>query len=185
MKKLILLLVLLLSIGGLAEAAEVAGIKLPNSVEIGGQQLQLNGYGIRKKYFFKIYVGALYTAQKVATAAQVVDAPGAKLIRLNFLYSKLEKERVVGGFAKGIAANSPELRQDPAVEQFLGWFDKEWVEGDRVDLAITADNLVSATHNDRLLGTAQSANLAKALLLNYFGSEPVDDDLKNGMLGDI
>ena len=185
MKKYVLLLVLVLSIGGWAEATEVAGVKLSNSVEIGGQQLQLNGYGVRKKYFFKIYVSALYSAQKVATAAEVVDAPGGKLIRLNFLYSKLEKERVVGGFAKGIAANSPELRQDPAVEQFLGWFDSEWVEGDQIDLAISADNLVSVAHNDRQLGAVQSANLARALLLNYLGSEPVDDDLKKGMLGDI
>ncbi len=166
-----------------AFALEVADVKLPDSVEIGGEQLRLNGYGIRKKYFFKIYVGSLYTSHKATSTAQVLDSPGGKLIRMDFLYSKLEKERMVGGFAKGIEANSPELRKDPAVEQFLGWFDGDFVEGDQIDLAITAENLVSASHNSRHLGSTRSANLAKALLLIYLGKQPADQDMKEGMLG--
>jgi hypothetical protein len=171
-------------VGG-ALAAEVAGVKLPETVEIGGQQLQLNGYGIRKKFFFKIYVGSLYTAQKAASATQVVDGSGGKLIRMNFLYSKVDKEKIVDAFAEGIKNNSPELVRDPAVIQFLGWFDADFVEGDQVDLAITTDNLVSASHNGRLLGKAQSPNLARALLLIYLGKEPADKSMKAGMLGDI
>jgi len=183
MKKLVLLLVLLLSMGGMAQAIEVAGVQLPETVEIGGQQLQLNGYGIRKKFFFKIYVGSLYTAQKATTASQVVDGAGGKLLRMNFLYSKVEKEKIVGGFAEGIKKNSPELSDDQAVVQFLGLFDADFVEKDQVDLTITADNQVNVSHNGRQLGTIQSANLAKAILLIYLGQDPADDDMKDGMLG--
>jgi hypothetical protein len=168
-----------------AFALEVAGVKLPAMVEIGGEQLQLNGYGIRKKYFFKIYIGTLYTARKADSPTQVLESAGGKLIRLDFLYSKLEKERMVGGFAKGIEANSPELRNDPAVERFLGWFDADFVEGDQIDLAITAENLVSVSHNDRQLGMLKSANLARAILRIYLGHEPADEDMRDGMLGDI
>lgn len=184
MKRLILLLVLLLSTATFAQSIEVAGVNLPDTVEISGQQLQLNGYGIRKKYFFKIYVGSLYTAQKATTTAQVVDARGGKLLRMNFLYSKIEKEKIVGGFAEGIKKNSPELVDDPAVIKFLGLFDADFIEGNQVDLAISADNQVSASHNGRNLGTIQSAKLAKAILLIYLGNEPADDDMKEGMLGD-
>lgn len=185
MKRILFILGLVVLLIQPASALEVAGVKLPERVEIAGEPLQLNGYGIRKKYFFKIYVGALYTAQKATSARQVVDGAGGKLLRMDFLYSKIEKEKIVGGFAKGIATNSPELRQDPAVVQFLGWFDTDFSQGDRVELAITADNLVNVSHNNRPLGMLKSANLARALLLIYLGQEPADAEMKEGMLGAI
>jgi opacity protein-like surface antigen len=185
MKHLLLTLTLTGLLISCAFAADVAGVKLPDQVEISGQQLQLNGYGIRKKYFFKIYVGSLYTAQKATSAAQVVDGAGAKLLRMNFLYSKVEKEKIVGGFAEGIKKNSPALSNDPAVVQFLALFDADFIEKDQVDLAISADNQVKVSHNGRVLGTIASANLAKAILLIYLGEKPADDDMKAGMLGDI
>lgn len=178
-----LMLVCLLS--SPAMAVDVAGVKLADNVEIAGQKLQLNGYGIRKKYFFKVYIGSLYTADKATRTEQVINTAGGKLIRMNFLYSKVEKEKIVGGFAKGIENNTPQLRNDSAVEQFLALFDADFVEGDQVDLAISADNQVRASHNGRQLGTIASANLARALLLIYLGDDPADEDLKAGMLGDI
>jgi hypothetical protein len=164
---------------------EIAGVKLPEIYELSGEQVQLNGYGIRKKFFFKVYLGSLYTGQKATSSIQVLESTTGQLIRLNFLYSKLEKARMVGGFAKGIEANSPELLKDPAVEQFLGWFDADFIEGDQLDLAISADNLVNVSHNDRLLGTIKSANLARAILLIYLGENPIDDEMKKGMLGNL
>jgi hypothetical protein len=168
-----------------AFAIEVAGVKLPDSVTIGGEQLLLNGYGIRKKFFFKVYLGSLYTATKASSTSHVLENTGGKLIRLNFLYSKLEKARMVGGFAKGIEANSPELLSDPGVKEFLVWFDTDFVEGDQIDFEITTDNLVTARHNKRQLGMVKSTNLAKAILLIYLGREPIDADMKAGMLGDL
>lgn len=168
-----------------AFAVDVAGVKVPGTVEISGEQLQLNGYGIRKKFFFKVYVGSLYTAQKATTTAQVVGGQGGKLIRMDFLYSKVEKDKIVGGFAKGIENNTPELRKDPAVVDFLSWFSADFIEGDQVDLAIDKDNNVSASHKGQQVGKIKSANLAKALLMIYLGDSPADEDMKEGMLGDI
>lgn len=185
MKSILFALVLVGLMMQPALAVDVAGVQLPGTVEIAGQPLQLNGYGIRKKFFFKVYVGSLYTAHQANSTAQVVDSRGGKLIRMNFLYSKVDKEKIVGGFAEGIKKNSPELQQDPAITQFLGWFDADFIAKDQVDLAIDKDNTVSASHNGRQLGSLQSANLARALLLIYLGDKPADDNMKAGMLGDI
>lgn len=184
MKRILLILTLACLMIQPASALEVAGVKLADSVEIGGEQLQLNGYGIRKKFFFKVYLGSLYTATKASSTTQVLENTGGKLIRLNFLYSKLEKAKMVGGFVKGIEANSPELLSDPGVKQFSGWFDADFVEGDQIDFEITADNLVTARHNKRQLGLIKSANLARAILLIYLGREPIDAEMKKGMLGE-
>ena len=40
-------------------AADVGGVKLDDKMSVGGQELVLNGAGIRTKGFFKVYVGSL------------------------------------------------------------------------------------------------------------------------------
>jgi len=166
-------------------AAEAAGIQLAPQVQIGGEVLQLNGYGIRKKLFFKIYVGSLYTAQQATTTAQVLAMPGGKLIRMDFLYSKVEKKKIVDAFAEGLVNNSPQVADSPAVKAFLGWFNADFVEKDRVDLVIAADGTVSVSHNGRILGSAKDPALAQGVLLIYLGEKPADADMKEGMLGGI
>lgn len=185
MKRIFLTLALIGLMIQPAFAADVAGVKLPATVEIGGQQLQLNGYGIRKKLFFKIYVGSLYTAQKAASTAAVIDGAGGKLIRMNFLYSKVEKQKIVDAFAEGFANNSPEIADSPDAKTFLGWFDADFIEGDQVNLAISRDGAISVSHNDRALGSLTSPALARAILLIYLGEKPADASMKAGMLGDI
>jgi len=182
MKRSILLL-LLLCFAAPVLAVEVAGVKLEPQVQIGSETLLLNGYGIRKKFFFKIYVGSLYTAQKATSTEHVLAMPGGKLIRMDFLYSKVEKHKIVDAFAEGLANNSPEVANSPAVKAFLGWFDADFVEKDRVDLAISDDGTVNVSHNGRLLGSAKNPALAKGVLLIYLGDQPADEDMKEGMLG--
>ena len=51
MKRILFILGLVCLMIQPAAAIEVADVELPDRLEIGGEQLQLNGYGIRKKYF--------------------------------------------------------------------------------------------------------------------------------------
>jgi len=177
-----LVLLMLLTWTSTAMAVDVAGVKLEPQVLISGETLNLNGYGIRKKFFFKIYIGSLYTAHTAKSVEQVL-AGGGQLIRMDFLYDKVEKEKIVGAFAEGFEKNSPGLGGDGNVKTFLGWFDADFVRGDQVDLILTADGTVSARHNGRQLGSLVDPLLARGVLLIYLGDKPADDDLKEGMLG--
>ena len=47
-----------------ALAADVGGIKLADKAMVGGQELVLNGAGIRTRAIFKVYVGSLYVPAK-------------------------------------------------------------------------------------------------------------------------
>jgi hypothetical protein len=181
MKKLVVLL-LLVCWAGAALAVEVAGVILAPHIQIAGDTLELNGYGIRKKFFFKIYVGSLYTAQPVSSTEQALAASGDKLIRMDFLYDQVEKEKIVGAFAEGLEKNSPGLRHNSHARDFLHWFDADFFEGDQVDLLLSADGTVSASQNGRQLGRVVDPELAKGVLLIYLGDQPADDDLKAGML---
>lgn len=183
MKRWFLLVCCLFLLGGNAWAVKIYDIDLPETATISDQTLQLNGYGLRKKFFFKIYLGSLYTGQKATSTEQVLKQPGAKLIRMDFIYHKVEREKIVEAFAEGFEKNSPELAGQPSTKQFLALFDADFKAGDRVDLEITADG-VSASHNGRDLGSVQSADLGRGVLLIYLGKKPADDDMKQGMLGD-
>ena len=62
----------LLSISLGASAAEIAGIKLPERAKLGTCELVLNGAGLRKKLFFKVYIASLYLAEKRSSPAEVL-----------------------------------------------------------------------------------------------------------------
>ncbi|HRI17581.1 MAG TPA: chalcone isomerase family protein, partial [Burkholderiaceae bacterium] len=65
MRRTVLILSLaLLAAAPAAMAAEVGGMKLDDKTTVGGQELVLNGAGIRTKLMFKVYVGALYLPAK-------------------------------------------------------------------------------------------------------------------------
>lgn len=166
-----------------AAAREIAGVKLEPAVTVKGKELKLNGCGIRKKLFVKVYVGSLYSGKRLASAAEALRESGDKLIRMNFLHSKVEKEKIVDAFSEGIVNNSPELAGSPEARRFLALFTADFHRGDVVDLFLGGDGSVSASHNGRQLGTVASGKLARGVLAIYLGDKPADEELKSGMLG--
>jgi hypothetical protein len=167
-----------------AFALEIAGVNVPPTVSVHQKTLYLNGAGIRKAYVFvKVYVGSLYTERKVTTTAQLLADPGEKLIRMSFVHSKVEKEKIVKAFAEGLANNSPDIAQSAEAKSFLSSFRDDFVKGDTVDIVVSPDGAVTASHNGKTLGTVRSPALARGVLLIWFGEKPADADLKKGMLG--
>ena len=166
-----------------AWALDVAGVNVAPTVSARQKTLTLNGAGIRKKLFIKVYVGSLYTERKVATPAQLLADPGEKLIRMNFVHSKVEKEKIIEVFAEGLANNSPAVAPSAEAKAFLSWFTADFVAGDTVDISLSPDGTVAASHNGKALGTARSPALVQGVLLIWFGEKPADGGLKKGMLG--
>lgn len=182
MRKLAVALSFLL-LSSQAFALDVGGVNVSPTVVLHQKTLSLNGAGIRKKLFIKVYVGSLYTERKVTTTAQLLADPGEKLVRMNFVHSKVEKEKIIEAFAEGLANNSPGVAQSAEGKAFLSWFKDDFVAGDTVDIFVSPDGTVSASHNGKALGTVRSPALAQGVLLIWFGEKPADGSLKKGMLG--
>lgn len=182
MKKMITVLAFLL-ISVNVHAVEVAGVTLDPTVSVNDKALTLNGYGIRTKFFFKVYIGALYTAKRVSTPAELLQNPDDKVVRMHFLHSKVEKEKITGAFAEGFANNAPDVAASADAKAFLSFFKADFMRGDTVDLVLGADGTVAARQNGKVLGTLRSAKLVNAILLIYVGPKPADEGLKKGMLG--
>ena len=182
MRKLAVALSLLL-LSSHAFALDVAGVNVAPAVSVRQKTLALNGVGIRKKLFIKVYVGSLYTERKVTTPAQLLADPGEKLIRMSFVYKKVEKEKIVEAFAEGLANNSPGVARSAEAKAFLSWFTADFVAGDTVDISLSPDGTVAASHNGKALGSVRSPALVQGVLLIWFGEKPADGSLKKGMLG--
>ena len=182
MRKLVVALLFLL-LSSQAFALDVAGVNVAPTVSAGQKTLTLNGAGIRTKFFVKVYVGSLYTERKVTSATQLLADPGEKLVRMSFVYKKVEKKAIVEAFAEGLENNSPGVARSAEAKAFLSWFTEDFVAGDTVDISLSPDGTVAASHNGKTLGTVRSPALVQGVLLIWFGEKPADGGLKKGMLG--
>lgn len=87
-------------------AADVAGVELPATVRVDDATLTLNGAGLRSKLMFKVYVGALYLAEKSGDAAHVLAADQTRRMELRFLRD-VSKTQLCDSWNEGLAANVP------------------------------------------------------------------------------
>ncbi|GFO56461.1 chalcone isomerase [Geomonas sp. Red276] len=181
--RILLALLITLLLAGTAPAKEIAGVAIEPTVNVDHHQLNLNGSGIRKKFFVKVYIGSLYATKKLNTAAEALRDPGDKLIRMNFLYHKVDKEKIIEAFREGFANNSPAIANSVEVKRFLALFTDDFVRGDTVDIYLSASGKVTVKHNGKMMGSVSSPQLGPAVLAIYLGNKPADEDLKAGMLG--
>jgi long-chain acyl-CoA synthetase len=178
---------LALSIVGEVRAAEVAGIKLEDSTNVGGTALVLNGAGLRTKLMLKIYVMGLYLPAKTKSADAVINSKQARLVRL-VMKRDLGAATVWDAFDEGIQTNSSpaelkaissELAQIEKLFKDLG----EVKENDVIDVDFAPDGTTSVSYQKQSKGTIPSAELQKALLKIWLGAKPVQKDLKEALLG--
>src|SRR5688500_7634465 len=104
-----------------ADAGELAGVKMPDSVTVGGQPLVLNGLGLREKFFIDVYVGGLYLKAKTTDAKKAIDADEPKRIVMHFIYSDVPKDKVNETFDGGFAGVAGSSAYQDKIDQLKSW----------------------------------------------------------------
>ena len=93
MPRIFALLALLIAVAiAPAFAKKIAGIEMPDTMEIAGASLSLNGAGVRTKMFMDIYVGCLYLVTSNSNAAQIIGADEPMSIRLHMVSGLITSE---------------------------------------------------------------------------------------------
>ena len=179
------LLAALLAVPGL-HAAEVAGVKLDERIKLGGNELVLNGAGLRSRVFIKIYVGALYVSQKASTPAALLDASSPRRMSLRLLRD-LDADTLYGALRDGLKDNNTEaelVALKVPTEQFADVMKKigNARSGDLVTIDFTAEG-VGVSLNGEARGKVASPLFGRALLKVWLGDNAVDASLKKGLLG--
>jgi long-chain acyl-CoA synthetase len=193
MKKIVLNQILAfmaaIAVAALAGAAEVEGVKLADKARVGdgGPELVLNGAGVRTRVVFKVYVGALYLAQKNTAANAILTDAGAKRVALHVLRD-LTADQLLSALNDGLKANhAPEQlakleAQTKQLETILKSV-KAAKNGDTILIDFLGDTGTRITVNGEAKGTIAGADFGRALLRVWLGDTPADAALKKAMLG--
>jgi len=185
MKKLILILALAFTVDAFAQLT-LNGVTLPAKVKGSKSDLVLNGGGIRKKAFFKVYVMGLYLEQKSKDAATIIKTNDEVLVQLQITSSVVSSsnmsEAIEEGFGKSMKGNTAPLRAK--IDAFINNFKKEAIkEGDVFTLHYIPGVGLKTFKNGKLLSTTEGEDFKRALLGIWLGADPIDAAVKTGVLG--
>ncbi|HDK38575.1 MAG TPA: hypothetical protein ENG92_06130 [Thiolapillus brandeum] len=146
-------------------AKTVEGVKLPDQASVDGKVLVLNGAGIREKFFFDIYVAALYLPVKASDASQILQADQLWQLTMHFLYSEVSKKKLDKGWDEGFAKNisiTELVKLKKGLQQFKDMF-PDLQKGDEVALAYAPGKGVSVIINEVEKGTVAGADFGRSL----------------------
>ena len=184
MKVLAFLVMLLPMVVG---AAEVEGVKIDDKARVGNAELTLNGAGLRKRVFFKVYAMGLYVPQKTSNAAALVDQPGPKRVTIRMLRD-VSADAFNEALAEGIRANhseadvkalEPRLKELGAIMAGVG----EAKKGMAINLDWTGAETRVLIQDQPVGQPIAGQDFYRALLRVWLGDKPVQDDLKRALLG--
>ena len=168
-----------------AHAVDVARVSVADKSNVGGQDLVLNGAGVRTRAIFKVYVGSLYVPAKTKTAADVY-AKAPRRVQLNMLRD-VTSDQMVDALTEGLnQANSAaeagavkaQMAELAAILKSIG----QLKEGNVLAFDFV-DGGTRVSLNGQAKGTIAGDAFNKALFNAWLGDKPVQDDLKKAMLG--
>jgi hypothetical protein len=173
---------LVLSLGAVATAGELAGATLPDTLKAGEKTLKLNGLGLRKKAMFKVYVGGLYLESPSKDAGAILASDQAKGIRMHFLRD-LTKAQLVEAFQEGFEANAKGKAAEKAAFDKMLALVPDVKEGGTLTFAYLPGKGTTLSAGNKELGVFAGKGFADAVFAIWLGPKPPSDDLKKGMLG--
>ncbi len=162
------------------------GVTLPAELTFSEQSLELNGGGIRKKYFFSLYTAGLYLSQKSKDASSIMGADETMAIRLEITSSMINSgnmsEAITEGFENSTGGNTGPVQD--RVDELLKAFSSESIEiGDVFDIVYIPGTGSQTYKNGSLKSTINGLDFKKALFGVWLSDKPASTDLKKGMLG--
>lgn len=183
-RSMVVALALVLSIP-MAWSGELAGVTMPDQVTVGDAKLELNGMGLRKKLWVKVYVAGLWLERTSHDPAAIVASSTPKRVVMHFLTDRATKGKMDDAWDEGFEANSPgqvaSLRD--RIERFKSFFG-DMKDGDVVEYVMVPGEGTTIKLNGALKGTIEGDDFQAALLRVWLGEHPPTDDLKAGMLGE-
>ena len=162
------------------------GVTLPAKLKQETTELTLNGGGIRTKIFFKLYTAGLYVQAKSKNGNEIAAADKPTALKLTITSGMVDSEKmseaIREGFGKSMKGNTAPLKTQ--IDNFVGTFQKEEIkEGDVYELWYFPGTGVKAFKNGKLQTTIAGLDFKKALFGIWLSDDPVDSDLKDGLLG--
>jgi hypothetical protein len=166
-----------------AHAAELGNVQIPETLQVDGKTLHLNGYGLRKYSIFgiHIYVASLYLEHLSTDPEEIIRSPETKLLSVRFEHN-VSASAARNAWRIGLTNNcKPPCHLDPKdVERFLADV-AAMHSGDNFSLLFTQDG-ANVTVSGRQIGTISQPQFAEAMLATFLGPKPASPRLKQELL---
>ncbi len=184
--RIINVLILLVLFSTPVFAREIADVNVPDMITVGDSvHLQLNGAGIRYKFFFKIYIAELYVEHPATDAQKVIADEGRKRVVMHFLYSKVTKEDLNDAWNEDFQTNLNQL-QFAALKGKINQFNSTFEtvkSGDDIVLDYIPGTGTEVTIRGQAKGIIPGKDFNDALLSVWLGKKPISEDLRKELLG--
>lgn len=171
-----------------AQALDLASAHLDDKVRVADTDLVLNGGGIRTKLFFKVYAIGLYLPQKAEGADAILTGKGVRRIEIVTLRD-LTAEQLADAFIEAIDANHSEAELAKLSTRINQLRSTMLAIGKAPEKTVIRLDYLPASGTRLYVGTEQRGNdiagedFFQALLRIWLGSKPVQNDLKEKLLG--
>ncbi len=168
------------------KAVNISGVELKESIKLGGHQLHLNGAGQRSKYFFDLYVAALYLKSKSTDASAIINANETMMIQLHVISDLITSENLrLGtkeGFDKSTHNHSEDIQEQ--IDGFLLAFIEPIKMHDVFEIVYTPEKGVAVIKNRKLVKQLpENMAFKRALFGIWLSDVPAQASLKKRLLG--
>jgi len=178
-----LALLLTLPVALPAAAGELAGVEMPDAATVGGEKLVLNGMGLRKKLFIKVYVAGLYLPAKQSDGKKVLAADTPRRTEMHFLYG-VDRQKICDAWDEALEGNvsRPSAELVSQFETLCSWM-QDMEKGQRMTYTYEPGEGTAVEVAGKARGTIPGKAFADALWSAWIGARPATTDLREGLLG--
>jgi hypothetical protein len=161
-----------------AWAAQIAGVTLPLSENVQGQQLQLTACAAREELWMELYALSLYMPLGTATvASRILDDDTPKLLRLDVTYG--------GQVPSGLPEDWTQRLREQVSREFMRILQNQYnnlKSGDTVRIAYIPGQGTTLTVNDQVVVTRPGSELMNSMLGMWTGPDPISNNMKRLLL---
>jgi len=161
---------------------KVGDVTLPNKITLSGEEMELNGAGMREKMWIDLYVGGLYVQTKSNDANTVINSDAPMAMKLHIVSGMVSQEKMIGAVTDGFEKSTSGKATAAERASFVACFNDEITKEDVFDITY-ANGKTIVYKNGTEKGSVSGLEFKKALFGIWLGKKPADKDLKKGMLG--
>jgi hypothetical protein len=162
------------------------GVTIPRTMKFENKTLQLNGAGSRSKMWVEVYIQALYLSILSQNPKEIINDDLEMSIRIEITSALVSSGKLTRamhiGFEKSAGDNFKAL--EPKIELLKSFLSEEISKGDIFELTYNpADKSIWVIKNRELKGKVEGFEFKKVFFGIWLGDNPVDEELKNSLLG--
>jgi hypothetical protein len=159
---------------------------MPDNLKSGSDNLTLNGAGVIKKMFFKVYVIGLYLDKVSKDENVLLNQDKPYIIRMHFVRDGISADKIIEawntGFGKATGGKTDNIKNE--IKQFNAFFEGNEIKENYIfQFDYKPGAGVRVYINGKMKGTIGGFNFRKALLGIWLGADPRDSGVKDDMLG--